>query len=363
MTQTPARTWIIRGLIAAAVLVVALLLWKTLRPSGLPEGIVGGNGRIEATEIDVASKAPGRIRDILADEGDMVKAGQVIAHMDTDVLVAQRTEAEAQLAQAQNTVLVSETQIAQRKSERAAALAVVRQREAELNASRKRFSRSDTLAREGATSMQERDDDLAQTQGAAAAVAAAKAQLAAADVAVTTASSQTIGTRSQVEAARATIQRVDADIADSTLRAPRDGRVQNRIAQPGEVVSAGGRVLNLVDLSDVTMTFFLPATVAGRVGIGSEARIVLDAAPTHPIPARISFVADVAQFTPKTVETQDEREKMMFRVRARIDPALLRRYISLVKTGLPGMAYVRVDPNVAWPANLQLNGPPPAPRQ
>ncbi|KAK0332074.1 hypothetical protein LTR94_026367, partial [Friedmanniomyces endolithicus] len=161
-----------------------------------------------------------------------------------------------------------------------------------------------------------------------------------------------IGSRSRVEAGRATIQRIEADINDSSLRAPRDGRVQYRVAQPGEVVTAGGRVLSLVDLSDVTISFFLPATAAGRVAIGSEARIVLDAIPDYPIPARISFVADVAQFTPKTVETQSEREKMMFRVKARIDPALLRKHIAQVKTGLPGMAYVRIDPGVAWPASL-----------
>lgn len=350
------KTWIVRGLILAAVIAAAFALYKLLTPSGLPEGIVGGNGRLEATEIDIASKTAGRIRDIVVDEGQTVKAGDVIAHMDVDVLTAQKTEAEAQLAEAQNTVLVSQTQVAQRQAEKAAADAVVRQRLAELNASRKRLGRSDTLSREGATSAQERDDDAAQVEGASAAVEAARAQVASAEVAVTNARNQVIGSSSRVEATRATIQRIEADINDATLRAPRDGRVQFRIAQPGEVVSGGGRVVSLVDLTDVTMTFFLPATAAGRLGIGSEARIVLDALPDNPIPARISFVADVAQFTPKTVETQSEREKMMFRVRARIDPALLRRYMSLVKTGLPGMAYVKIDSRAEWPASLQLRG-------
>ncbi|HVJ02459.1 MAG TPA: HlyD family efflux transporter periplasmic adaptor subunit [Sphingomonas sp.] len=350
------KRWLVRGLIVAVVAVAGWALWSLLQPSGLPEGIAAGNGRLEAVEIDIASRAPGRIRDITAVEGQLVKAGEVVAHMDTEVLAAQRAEAEAQLAEAQNAVLIAETQIAQRRSERAAAYAVVRQRGAELTAARKRLGRSETLAREGATAVQERDDNRAQVEGAAAAVEASRAQLASADVAVTTAANQAIGTRSRVEAVRATIQRIEADIADSALRAPRDGRVQVRVAQPGEVVGAGGRVLNLVDLTDVSMTFFLPATAVGRVGIGSEARIVLDAAPDFPIPATIAFVADVAQFTPKTIETQSEREKMMFRVRARIDPALLRRHIAQVKTGLPGMAYVRLDSRVPWPANLQLRG-------
>jgi len=129
--------------------------------------------------------------------------------------------------------------------------------------------------------------------------------------------------------------------------------VQYRVAQPGEVLSAGGRVLNLVDLGDVYMTFFLPTAQAGRVAIGSEVRLVLDAAPQYVIPAKATYVADVAQFTPKTVETEEERQKLMFRIKARIAPELLSKYIRFVKTGLPGMAYVKLDPNAEWPAALQ----------
>jgi HlyD family secretion protein len=353
--KMPQKNWIIRGGIALAVVAVALLLWHLLKPSGLPEGIVGGNGRIEAVEIDVSAKSPGRIREILVDEGAFVKAGQVVARMDTDTLAAQKAEAQAQLAQAQNAIQITQSQVAQQQSNRAAALAGVRQREAELNAARKRLTRSATLANEGATAVQERDDDQAQVEGAAAAVEAARAQLAAADSAITSARNQVIGARSQVDAARATIQRIDADIRDSDLKAPTAGRVQYRVAQPGEVVAGGGRVLNLVNLGDVYMTFFLPETVAGKVALGSEVRLVLDAAPARVIPARVSFVADVAQFTPKTVETESERQKLMFRVKAQIDPQLLERYITQVKTGLPGMAYVRVDAGTQWPAKLIVN--------
>jgi HlyD family secretion protein len=351
------KRWLIRGGIAIAVVVAAFLVWQLVKPGGLPDGIVSGNGRIEAVEIDVSAKTPGRIRDIVADEGDFVKAGQVVAHMDTDVLLAQRAEAEAQLAQARNAIQIAESQVTQRQSERAAALATTRQREAELNAARKRLVRSETLAREGATAVQERDDDQARVEGAQAAVEAARAQMAAVDAAIGTARSQVIGARSNVDAALATIRRLQADIADSDLKAPAGGRVQYRIAQPGEVVSGGGRVLNLVNLSDVYMTFFLPETVAGRVALGSDVRIVLDAAPDLVIPAKVSFVADVAQFTPKTVETTSERQKLMFRVKARIDPALLNRHIRQVKTGLPGMAYVRTSRDAEWPAKLIVNTP------
>ncbi|MAC58507.1 MAG: glycoside hydrolase family 43 [Novosphingobium sp.] len=352
------KTWLIRGGIAVAVAAALFQLYRFLTPGELPDGIVSGNGRIEAVELDVSAKSPGRIRDILVDEGAFVKAGQVVARMDTDVLNAQKAEAQANLAQAQNGIQIAESQVAQRQSERAAAVAAVRQREAELNAALKRLARSETLAREGATAIQERDDDQAQMEGATAAVQAAKAQLAAVDAAIGTAKSQVIGARSNVDAARATIQRIEADIRDSDLRAPTDGRVQYRVAQPGEVVAGGGRVLNLVNLSDVYMTFFLPETAAGRVALGTDVRLVLDAAPERVIPAKVSFIADVAQFTPKTVETASERQKLMFRVKARIDRKLLERYITQVKTGLPGMAYLRIDPKAEWPAKLTVNVTP-----
>lgn len=91
----------------------------------------------------------------------------------------------------------------------------------------------------------------------------------------------------------------EAEIRDSMLKSPRDGRGQYRVAQPGEVVAAGGRVLSLVDLSDVFMTFFRPTAAAGKVALGSEVRLVFDAAPQYVIPARVSFVADVHSSPPR----------------------------------------------------------------
>ena len=131
--------------------------------------------------------------------------------------------------------------------------------------------------------------------------------------------------------------------------------MQLRVAQPGEVLPSGGRVLNIVDLSDVYMTFFLPETIVGRVGLGSDVRIILDAAPNLVIPAKVSFVSSTAQFTPKTVETASERQKLMFRVKAQIAPSLLTRHLEQVKTGLPGEAWVKVDKQQDWPASLTVN--------
>ncbi|MBQ1762059.1 MAG: HlyD family efflux transporter periplasmic adaptor subunit, partial [Aquincola sp.] len=237
-------------------------------------------------------------------------------------------------------------------ADQAALQAQVRRAEADFDAARRRQDRSETLAREGATSAQTLDDDRARSRSAEAAVAAVQAQVVSAQAAISAAQAQVTSAQAQVQAVQATLQRIQAEIDDSQLKAPRDGRVQFRVAQPGEVLGGGGRVLNLIDLSDVYMTFFLPTEVAGRVAMGTEVRIVLDAAPQLVIPAKVSYIASQAQFTPKTVETTSERQKLMFRVRAQIDRQLLQQHLDQVKTGLPGMAWVRMDAQKPWPAHL-----------
>ncbi len=345
--------------VAAAAVVVALAWWGWTKfaDSGPGEGFVSGNGRIEATEIDIATKLPGRIEDILVREGDFVSAGQPLARMQLETLEAQRDEALAMRQQAEHSVTAAQARVALREADVTAAQALVGQRESELDAAQRRLKRSQTLSQEGAASIQELDDDRARVRGAQATLAASKAQVAAARAAVEAAKAQLVGAQSSVHAATASINRIEADIRDSELRAPRDGRVQVRVAQPGEVLGAGGRVLNVIDLSDVYITFFLPETVAGRVALGSEVRIILDAAPEFVIPASVSFVASVAQFTPKTVETASERQKLMFRVRAQISQELLREHLNQVKTGLPGVAWIKLDANAEWPQNLSVRVP------
>lgn len=349
--------WTIRVAIIAIAAAAAFGAWQTLRPKSLPAGFAKGNGRLEAVEIDIATKLAGRIREIVAEEGDFVTAGQVLARMDTDTLLAQRREAEAQLRRATIAVETARSQVTQREAERTATLAVVAQREAELDAAQRRFARSAQLAPHGTVPEQRLDDDRAQHQAALAAVSLAKAQVAAAEAALGTARSEVIGAQSAIEATRATIDRIQVDIDDSVLKSPRDGRVQYRVAQPGEVLAAGGRVLNMLDVNDVYMTFFLPTAEVGQIAGGTEVRLVLDAFPQYVIPAKASFVAAVAQFTPKTVETADERQKLMFRVKARIDPPLLRKYVTQVKTGVPGVAYVRLNTQAEWPPELQIKLP------
>jgi HlyD family secretion protein len=225
---------VVGGLVLGALGVVA---WQKFGGNDRDKGLASANGRIEAVEIDVAAKAAGRVKEILVREGDFVRAGQVLALMDTEVLAAQ-------LKQARSTVETARSQLAQRESEKAAALAFVRQREAELDNARKHWNRSSELVSRGAISQQTAEDDNARLQNAVAAVSAAPAQIAAADAAIATARAEIAGAQSAVEAAQANIERIEADIKDSALKSPRDGRVQYRVAQPGEVLGACAPVLN-----------------------------------------------------------------------------------------------------------------------
>jgi len=226
---------------------------------------------------------------------------------------------------------------------KATAAAVVAQRVSELTFAENELRRSEQLVAKGFISAEKVDSDRTKVLTAKAVLVATRSQLTEA--------------QSAIEAAVATTERIKADIEDSALKAPRGGRVQYRLAEPGEVLPAGGKLLSLLDLTDVYMTLFLPETLAGRVAIGAQARIVLDAAAQYVIPATVSYVAPEAQFTPKTVETATERQKLAFRIKAQIDPELLRKYEPQVKTGLPGVAYVRLDAKADWPANLQVKLP------
>ena len=344
-------------LLAALVLALAAggaWQWRRMQAQREAEWLAGGNGRIEATEIGIATKLAGRVASIAVREGDVVQAGQVLAVMDVQSLAAQRDEAKAALLRAGHQAAAAAAQVALRESDAAAAQAVIAQREAELDAAKRRERRSARLVKDGAASQQELDDDRARVRGAQAALTAAKAQAQAARAAIKAEQAQQVGAQAAEEAAKATLERIEVELRDGELKAPREGRVQVRLAEPGEVLAAGARVLTVLDMADVSMTFFLPAAAAGRVALGTPARIVLDARPDEPLPARVSFVASEAQFTPKTVETASEREKLMFRVKAQLPEELLRQRQGQIKSGLPGTAWVRLDDSQPWPAHLQL---------
>ena len=320
-----------RWLLVATLLVAAVgaYFWVDLSKKPLPAGIISSNGRLEAIEIDIATKLAGRIETVLVQEGDFVESGQVVARMDTSVLRAQLREAQAGAGRTRMAL--------------ATANAVVEQRRHELSLAQSVLRRSQQLVQGHFISTEKLDTDQAQVNVATATLTAAISQVSEAKAAV--------------EASGATIDRIQADIEDSVLRAPAPGRVQYRLAQPGEVLAAGGKVLGMLNLTDVYMTLFLPEESAGRLAIGAQVRLVFDAAPQYVVPARVTFVATEAQFTPKTVETATERQKLVFRVKAQLDPQLLRQYWTEVKAGVPGTGYVQVDPKAVWPDTLTIRMP------
>ena len=314
-----------------ALAIAGGIAWYVFSRPALPAGFAGGNGRLEANQVYVASKYPGRIGEVLVNEGDTVQAGQVVARMDTSALNAQLREAEAQIKAAQDN--------------RRAAQAQVDVKKAEYDFANKQFQRSQALVPGGAVSQREAEVDNAS-------MLASRSQLVGTQAQVEQAASQ-------ITAAQATADRLRAEIKDAVLIAPMQSRVETRLAETGEVVPAGGRVFSVNDLSDVYMYVYLPSEVTGKVKIGSEARIVLDAAPEYPIRAYVSFVSPMAQFTPKTVETAEERHNLTFRVKLQIPKERLQQFAPLVKFGLPGMGYVRYT-NADWPANLQPKANVPA---
>jgi len=295
----------------------------------MPEGIVKTNGRIEATQVDVAAKYPGRLVDITVEEGSEVKAGQVVGRVSSP-------EYEAQLRSAQSNV-------ERAKQSMAEAMSLIDQRNATLAAAKSDFERGKELIEKQIITQQTYDQRRRNYEGSLASVQGAIAQRDQAEAAV--------------KSAQAEVERIESVLHDLVLVSPRTGRVQYQLARNGEVIAAGGKVLTILDLHDVYMTIFLPAATAGRLEIGGEARIILDPVPQYVIPASVSFVAADAQFTPKTVETAEEREKLMFRVKLKLDAELLKKFSRRVKTGVRGIGIVRTNVATAWPNDLQVKLP------
>lgn len=319
------KSKILLVMVLVLVLGAAFAFWR-LRAPELPQGLAFGNGRLEATEVDVATKVGGRLVSLLPHEGDKVAQGQAVATLDADNIAAQWRAAQAQVRQAQQATR--------------AAQAGVRKAESDVSLARITLQRSQELVKKGFISGATLDRDRNTQQGADANLSAARTQVAESEAAT--------------QAAIAQGESLSASVNDTSLKAPITGRVLYRLAEPGEVLAAGSKLLTLLDMSDVSMTIFLPAADAGKVAIGSPARILLDALPDQVLPAIVSFVAPRAQFTPKEVETRSEREKLMFRVKVKVDATWLAQHEQITKGGMPGLAYVQTDPQAPWPKNLQL---------
>jgi HlyD family secretion protein len=321
------RRWTILALVVIAVAAFfGYRTWKA-RQTALPEGIAAGNGRIESKQVDVASKLALKVKEVLVSEGDMVKPGQVVAQMDTVTL-------NAQLAEAQQGVAVAREQMA-------VARANIVRRQSEIELARIEKERARKLLAEHAGSQRDYDVRTMTLKTSHAGLAEAAAQLQVA--------------QQQVKVGEANVATIQSRITDATLTSPVLGRVLYRLAEPGEVLAAGGKALTIIDLGDVYMEIFLPAEQAAALKIGAEARFTVDYEPNRVAPGYVSFVSPEAQFTPKEVETRSEREKLMFRVKIQVPKDLVLYYVERVKTGVRGVGYVKVKDSAVWPDRLQSN--------
>ncbi len=327
------------GVVAVVVIGVGFIgfrYWKAGQ-SKLPEGIVSGNGRLEGKLVDVGAKEPLRVKEVLVEEGDIVQPGQVLARLDTVTLDAELEAAKASVTLARERLALANASIAKQRSE--------------ILLAKVEADRSSRLLKDGAGSQRELDVRTTKVATTKASLQESYAMLESA--------------KRGVEVAQANEATIQTRIDEATLKSPVTGRVLYRLAEPGEILAAGGKAVTLVNLKDIYMEIFLPSEEAAQLKIGAEGRITVDYDPTRAVAGYVSFVSPEAQFTPKQVETRTEREKLMFRVKIQFPPDLAAQHIERIKTGVRGVGYVKVKDSAVWPERLQHllepTTPPPGP--
>jgi HlyD family secretion protein len=408
MAKEFSKKWIIIPIVLLVGGVLAYKYWSSSQ-SALPPGIVSGNGRIEARLSDASAKEPLRVKEVLVDEGDLVRPGQVLVRLDTVTIEAELAKDQGAVAAAREELASAKAAIAAAKADiaavssdiagansdvvaaksdaaaanagLAAANAAVLQQQSEIELAQIEADRQRRMLAENATSKALFDVRQTALETTKATLKSAQAQADAAQAKIGTAQAQVgtaqakVGTeqakmgaaearavaaqaradaaQQQIAVALAEVDKTKSRISDATLVSPVTGRVLYRLVEPGEVLGPGGKALTIVDLSDVYMEIFLPSDQAGALKVGAPARITVDYEPNAAAAARVSFVSPEAQFTPKQVETKSEREKLMFRVKVQLPSELVTHYLERIKTGVRGVGYVQVRPDAVWPSWLE----------
>jgi HlyD family secretion protein len=323
----------VRVIGAVAVLAVAAVVvtWL-LRDRGAATPIVA-SGTVEITEADLGFQRPGRVDSIAVHEGDRVAAGAALAWLDSDELTAERHAAASQQASA--AARLAELEAGSRSEDIAQAREALRAAtDRESNASRE-AARAERLFEGGAISERQRDAAATALELAQADRAAAAERLQLVEAGPRT--EQIAAQRALVAQAAATVARVDAALDQTTVRAPFAGRITIRHREPGETVAAGAPILSLTDPKDRWVRIYVRGDEVGRLALGQTATITADAFPDRTYAGVVTFISDEAEFTPRSVQTTEERVKLVYRVKVRItgDEAFD------LKPGLP--ADVRLD--------------------
>ncbi len=353
-------------LVALAIgLVAAVIGYINSRSDRWPEGLVLANGRVEGDRYVAAAKLPGRISAVLVHEGDSVTKGAIVALITDERVMAQlrQTEAalvavDAQLVSGQTALAVSGNQakLAIAAGEQAVlnAKAVVGKAEAGVALADRDVGRMRILETQGSIETHRREEAellaavrTADQKSAVAGVAVAQDQLAEVRLgpARVKAQSQALAAlsaqRRQAVAAVAEAQSVADEL---TIRSPVAGTVVSRIVEPGTVLAAGSAIIELVDLDHLYMTAFVPSVEIGRLRRGLAARVYVDAFPDRPFDAVLRTIADRAEFSPKEVQTKDERVKQVYRIKLLIAGNSGHR----LTPGIPADAVIRVDSKTPW---------------
>ncbi|BFU94864.1 MAG: putative Secretion protein HlyD [Nitrospira sp.] len=359
------RTYLTLALGAVLVGVSGYVLARFIGPGGLPEGLIQANGRIEGDHVTVASKFPGRIVELAAREGARVIKGNVLIRLDdtqtrtkvdqaarlVDTVSAQVEAAHTQLAVLNLDVPLS---IEAASAKVASANAAVKKAQAVEYEARRDVARMRALIREQAVSQQQLDQAEARWKVAVTDISVAKASL---DQATKELGQAELGwpriRAKEAEVAALERQRDQADAAlaeaqsvlqDLTIVAPTDGTVTTRMVDVGEVVVGGAPLLELVDLDRLYLQVYVPEVQIGKVSLDLPARIYTDAFPDQPFEATVRYIASKAEFTPKEVQTPDERVKLIYAVRLYLKDNPEHR----LTPGLPADAVIRWKDDIAW---------------
>jgi len=297
------------------------------------EGIISASGRVEGDEVNVAARLTGRVDRLAVSEGQEVKRGELLAEIGA-------AELEARLAQARASGLAAQRQVAQAEQSLGATRELLAQSEAELVRAESDWQSYRRLVDEEVVSRNFFTRVEAEYKATRAGRESSRLKVREAEAAV-------LSARASAEAAREQAREIQANLDEAKLISPISGVVTTKVAQQGEVVQAGSPIAILVDLTDLHLKVYLTETQVGRVKLGDEARIYTDAFPGRHFDARVSEIARQAEFTPKNVETREERVKLVFGVKLKAaNPE------GLLKPGLPADAFIRTDPKAPWPEQV-----------
>lgn len=331
-------------------------LYQQQESTALPDFVFHSNGRLELNRLDVASLYPGRVERVLVAEGDAVKANEVLVELSSAQSSGQLAAAQAATLRAAELVQRARAGVTQAQQAVARADAEIAAYRQQQKVAKLELDNAKQMRREDLVSASELAKRQADFERATASVKVAQAARAEAQAAVAQGQAAVAEAEAGVKQAQAQADTAASADADMAIRSPLAARVEYRLVEPGTVIGAGSRVISLLDPADVSMNVFLPNATVGGLRVGDEARLVLDGIDAV-FPAQVSFIASEAQFTPKAVETADEREKLVFRVKLKVPADVAQRYDRLLKGGMTGDGYVRRDSSQAWPLALEVRLP------